>query len=316
MMLPDLVYSIFVMICLGAALGVLLKPDVALRPIGGIIGVQLYGAFPIINPNEMGYIAAVVATLALVKFGDALAMSYRWLHLAILCLALTILVLSQARTSVVALSVALVVLAFLSSRKGLVIAVGFAALIGLAGEAWLGDSPSGAIEFSRDYMRRGLDDEQVRSFTGRTELWSAGWAMVMESPLIGHGFEAGTRVGGEAYGVAVGSHMHNSHLQVLANTGFIGYSLWGLMIAAVSYLMVKAVDKPQYPVSANVDRMRIGLLCVLIISLIRTFTGSVLVTHSYSMMLLASIMVSLAPVDARRWRSGQAGRPRFPGILR
>lgn len=291
--LADLVYWLFALICIGAAAGALMLPQEALKPISGVIGVQLYGMLPYVNPNELGFVCAVVAVLSIVKWGATTEWRRQWLHLSMASLSLVGLFLCQARTSIIAWCVAMAFVASTIKQQRIPLALVLLTLIGFGAKFWLSGTESSAVQLSEAYLQRGLSEEQLRSFTGRTELWKSGWDMVMDSPFIGTGFEAGARLGGERYGVAVGSHLHNSHIQVLANTGFLGYLLWLGMIAAVAVLMIKRTFSLRFPVQHPDDRMHIGMVAAFGVALIRTFTGSVLLSHSFSMLMLIAIMVYL-----------------------
>lgn len=52
------------------------------------------------------------------------------------------------------------------------------------------------------------------TFTGRTVVWSEGWRLFKESPVLGYGFHADR--------VLLGTHMHNVFMHGLVQTGIIG----------------------------------------------------------------------------------------------
>jgi len=52
------------------------------------------------------------------------------------------------------------------------------------------------------------------TLNGRTEIWKAGWKFVEESPWLGYGFQADRLV--------LGTHMHNSVMHAMIQTGIIG----------------------------------------------------------------------------------------------
>ena len=70
---------------------------------------------------------------------------------------------------------------------------------------------------------------QLRSLTGRAEVWAAGWKLFIESPLLGYGFHADRLI--------LRTHMHNAFMHALVQTGLIGTILfigalvfgWGLL---------------------------------------------------------------------------------------
>lgn len=80
-----------------------------------------------------------------------------------------------------------------------------------------------AMDAAGLYLTRGESGEQLRTLSGRTELWQAVWASFLESPVLGHGFHVASAdgeldvFGGPSYRTA-----HNALLHVLVSTGLIG----------------------------------------------------------------------------------------------
>ena len=50
--------------------------------------------------------------------------------------------------------------------------------------------------------------------SGRTEIWSLAWTLIIKSPWLGYGFQGDRLV--------LGAHVHNAVMQALIQTGFIG----------------------------------------------------------------------------------------------
>ena len=155
---------------------------------------------------------------------------------------------------------------------------------------------SGIEDILTSYMSRGLSDEQLTTMSGRTELWAIGWKMFLDSPFFGHGFETGVSHKGVLYGLKQGLHMHNAHMQVLVNTGIFGYLLWFSMLYITSWKLFskrKFIRANSQPHRDN-THFHYETLAVLGIMLLRTMTGSVLVFHQYSFIIIMGIMVYLA----------------------
>jgi O-antigen ligase len=95
-----------------------------------------------------------------------------------------------------------------------------------------------ALEISREflnvssqYVERGKP-EDLRKFTGRTDMWNAMWKSYLESPLIGHGYFVTSRTGEIDVWYEKGNWTaHNIWLQALVTTGLVGalLFLWGLV---------------------------------------------------------------------------------------
>ena len=69
-------------------------------------------------------------------------------------------------------------------------------------------------------------------FTGRTEVWAEGVRLWSDSPLLGRGFQADR--------LLIGSHMHNTFLHALIQTGLIGGLPFFLALLLGWYLLYKA----------------------------------------------------------------------------
>jgi O-antigen ligase len=306
------IYAVFTFVCIGAALGVVLYPDTALKPIGGMIGVQLYGTIPYTNADELGFISAIVAVLAYAGACRPGSLLARLTAVSIGVLSLTILVFCQARTSIIGFAVAFLIVAWLTKGQRLVlggallICAGYVAYTLIDGQALLVD------EVVAEYLGRGLSEEQIRSLTGRTDLWKSGFAMFLDSPIIGHGFEAGARTGGESYGIQAGMHMHSSHVQILVNTGILGYLPWLAMVTQIGLRLTRGLFAVRLPAADLDDRVLVALSAAYVVCLVRTITGSVLLSHSYSMMLLVSIMVFLGGRAMNR--AAQPVKPTVTGL--
>lgn len=86
-----------------------------------------------------------------------------------------------------------------------------------------------------DLRMQALDPE--RSFMGRQFLIQAGFQMWTESPLWGHG--------NEAFRVSFGKYSHNNYIELLANYGLIGFTLFYLpMLIAFFGALRRAVTAP------------------------------------------------------------------------
>ena len=77
--------------------------------------------------------------------------------------------------------------------------------------------------------------KRIDTLSGRIELWEKGWAASQDSLVYGHGWaESRLLDGGDAElalergGVVFGSNLHNAHLQLLVDLGFLGVAFfWG-----------------------------------------------------------------------------------------
>ncbi|OVE75605.1 hypothetical protein BVX97_04260 [bacterium E08(2017)] len=64
-------------------------------------------------------------------------------------------------------------------------------------------------------LKRGQDQEQFESMSGRTKAYKKAWKVIAENPFIGQGNWADR--------LTIKEHVHNSYLQALMNGGIIGF---------------------------------------------------------------------------------------------
>lgn len=69
------------------------------------------------------------------------------------------------------------------------------------------------------------------TFTGRTQVWAKGWNLFKGSPFVGHGFHADR--------LLLGTHMHNSLMHALVQTGVFGTIPFVAAIFYAWYLLIK-----------------------------------------------------------------------------
>ena len=294
----DLTYALSIFFLFCVVLGGILFPEKAVRQVGGVLGYNLNGVIPVLNANDVGFFAAVGAALGLRRMWEPVPLRQRLLWMSLAAMGFAVLFFAQARTSIVALAIVIVVYAIAIKRMR-PMAVALVGALAMLGSYYLLTSQSaGFEEVTADYLKRGQSDEMVATMSGREGLWGMGFRMFADSPLLGHGFEAGVKYGGAPYGIAEGLHMHNAHMQVLVNSGILGYGAWITFIAATSLALMRRVTG-NFPARDPDARYQIEMFGVLMLILLRTFTGSVLVFHHCSLLLLLAMLVYLKALRPR-----------------
>ncbi len=200
----------------------LLWPERALTANDGGRILRLNGLFA--SPNNLGRAAALGLLLAVLLW-PRLPRGRAWgLVGAALLLCLPALWMSGSRGALAALVLALLV-AWLGRRPVWALVVGLGVVTALL--LW-----ALAPEL-RDALLAGLSRSgrasEASSLTGRTQIWQAVWELVLQAPLLGHGFASTAEVLPAHWAGAFGwttTSAHNLWLQVWVMTGALGLLLW------------------------------------------------------------------------------------------
>jgi O-antigen ligase len=188
------------------------------------------GAVGLMHPTSAGATASL-GLVALVAI--ALIWKWPWSRAALLPAVLVhaaVLLIALSRTGL-GLAVLLLALVVLWRGNRLVVASGTLALSMAAVAYPLVDpelaTASDLFGSVAQYMRRGESAETMRTLTGRTELWQAVWASVLESPVVGYGYHMASSDGVlDVWGRPAVRTAHNLALHILVSTGLVGFGLF------------------------------------------------------------------------------------------
>lgn len=215
------------MICLILLIGSLIAPDVFYRSMRGGSETRLGGY--LMNPNELGMLASMGASLALLELlkSKKKAQLFFWFSISLLTLFLT-----TSRSSVIGFLI--IAMLILKNRASLKIKIVAFVLAGVA------------IPFILQYVifKAGNIDE-VFSMTGRIPFWTALLQEgIVKEPFLGFGFQrisyTNRFISLTAYS---GNMTHNTFLQVLMNLGFIGFLLVILQMTILFRGVIKSKNK-------------------------------------------------------------------------
>lgn len=285
---PDYLFNVsvfwLIVLMIFVIAGALILPDVAMSPNRGALGFNIRGVIPDVHPNELGLMSALVLIISLCKaFGGQLRMF--WFSMA--AGAGTVLFVSQARTSLAACAIAIMIAGFLVPRMRWLAYAALAGSIAVGFYYVLSGSSIGIEEEVVEYARRGASDEQLESMSGRTGLWAIGWEMFKDAPILGHGFQAGVRYKGIQYGLPLGTNMHSSHMQVLVDVGFLGYVAWLVFVlgaAARTFFVFR-----RQPKSGAEYVTLVAVTLVVFIILFRSVLGHVLVSLQTNLLIFFAV---------------------------
>lgn len=203
-------------------------PHIAQAPMEG--GTILRLARPFGTPNQLGSAAAI--TLLLV-FLAANRGQIGWRSPILLLsapAAIACLVLSQSRTSLLALVIALLAV-FLVKRPRRALFFGAFVLLVLMSSIFLG---IGVADIAGLISRTGYVSE-VTTLTGRTSIWSFYLQEIAKEPLLGYGYASSKHLMPLLYRTYWGwttTHAHNMWIQVAFTTGIVGLALLTLALVA------------------------------------------------------------------------------------
>ncbi|OQM74264.1 O-antigen ligase family protein [Manganibacter manganicus] len=228
------------------------------------------GAFA--SKNQLGLFASLGIYFA---FAGLLILRERGLAriLMLACATMSVIALAKANsaTSVLAVAVTLAVLVCLRlamlfaplARKGGLIA---SALLGLV--VIMAALNMGAFDFVLGIF--GKDS----TLTGRTYLWSQGWAATAQAPVFGVGYQAywvqgfseAERLWKEFYiGSRSGFHFHNTYIEVLVELGAAGFLLIAMLMIRVPFGLLRRL------ISARGDPAAFVMFGIAFMFLVRSF---------------------------------------------
>lgn len=289
----DFILGLVVLAIGGALLGALIWPADAFQPNPGVFGIMLYGLLPIMHPNELGMWAGIVLVVSMARWYVATDARQKWSWLFIGGASAMVVLLAQSRTSVAAilLSVALAIPYLSKTRAHAVVGGIVLFMIAAGGLGILVVFMGPDVVFSPviNYLERGQGEGGLATMHGRMGAWmNIGWPMFVESPLIGHGFDAGVRF---ETGLGIG-HLHNSYFQILANSGLLGIVPWIAALIIGGLGLARQAWRQRF--SSPSERVQALVPVLILLGLLaRSWTGSVMVSHAWSTMMFLALMVDL-----------------------
>jgi O-antigen ligase len=179
------------------------------------------GAF--ISPNRLGAVAGIMVIVGALQ--TLISNRWRWLWAALTALAAVALLASFSRGALLGLAIAVGVLFAIRSRR--VAAAYFVAVVIIAIVAvplYVGARVAGS---------GGTLEILLENDRGRIDAWLAGFRMILEEPIFGHGFHS-FRVLGERYGATDGLlTAHNEFIGLWAENGVVAIAAYVAIIAGV-----------------------------------------------------------------------------------
>jgi hypothetical protein len=183
----------------------------------------------IMNPNELGMLAAIGAAMAYMRIGAARVKSWPILQLVI---AILIMVFTSSRSTSIGFLLIMGILILKSNNKGLKIAMFSGVLL--------------AVPLLLRYVifKDSGGVEEVMSMTGRLPFWTALLNEgIVREPFLGYGFMRINYIDTfQGLNTYPGRMTHNTFMQVLMNLGLIGFfiALWQLVSTVATFFMERS----------------------------------------------------------------------------
>ena len=215
--------------------GALIWPDAAIKRNVGLLGIQLGGVMPAVSANSVGEFGAVLGIVAATRliFGSRGKAFYT----VVFVVSLATLILSQSRSPLTGFLVG-ILLVLLATRH-----VGILGLIGLGVVAALSLSRVGNLFWQ--FFLRGQTTTRFYSLTGRVNWWRFGIKQLAGRYFTGYGAYCARFAVLAALGVAEGSSIHSTWVEVLLGVGVVGVALLFATIAGVWGTLFRFLTRPE-----------------------------------------------------------------------
>lgn len=280
-LLFNTVYIYFALISFLAMIGGVLHPHATRMVSTGVFGFMLKG-WPALNPNSLSYVGAVVLVVSLHRIFAERHFRRRLLYVGVGSTGAIALVLSQGRTSLASAFIAILFMAYFikAMRPFRYVILGSSALLVLL--FIVTGSVGGWIDGIGEYLRRGVDDQQLETLSGRTEAWAESWNLFLSSPMLGYGF------------YATGKTLlapHNAYFAVLLNGGLLGFLPWLLGVLGGFWAIFTRFLRRSWREYSTQNSYFMEMVAVMIVQFFRTVTSQDITIHSYSMLIFLSVLI-------------------------
>ena len=271
---------------LSAILGAVISPELAFIYRPGMMFSMLSGWLIPANPNGLAMWAGVLALISFNSFLTTDSIKNKLFCCCFFSVNLIVLIVAQSRTCFAGFWVGLMLL-LVSYRKGVVyLAIVF--MVGLPIIAGYGlVKIQGNLE---TYIKRGQSEQEFEGGSGRLNAWQYSWGRFKESPLLGYGFAAGVRFGAVSSKLT-GNHLHSSYLEVLLNSGIVGFLPWiTCLMLTTKDIFRNLIFRPRW-FTPELKSIHVGIAALWVFLLIRSIAGTLFVLFDPSFILYLAIII-------------------------
>lgn len=229
----DFGWFLLVLLILSVYAGIPIWPEYAFmrgyRDEMGLVGFSVQGALPGQSANGVGQIAAILGVVALVRTMLRPRTGLFWVP--VFAVSLVTMVLTQSRSPVLAFAVA-VAAVLIANRRFLALAALGAPLFVVVVSRY--------AHLAYEFMRRGQNDKDLFSLTGRVEYWQSSIEALRESPVGGFGANVGGRyILKDVLGETDVSTVHSMWVELLVDTGAVGLVIFVAALGATWWWMLR-----------------------------------------------------------------------------
>ena len=127
-------------------------------------------------------------------------------------LSVLLVYLMQSRGAILGLVFAVGFVMIFLGRRTRMIGATLIVVIGLL--TYMESIPEKRVELEKERFYRGTSEERFYTLTGRTLVWKHAWQKILKAPILGYGPQSDRYV--------LKTHIHNTYLYALMQSGFIG----------------------------------------------------------------------------------------------
>ena len=282
-----LVYIMFAL-CLMSIVGGVVAPEHAWRE-WGLLGLgerSMAGVAPMINPNMLGQLGAIVFLIGIVGWFN-LKKTFRMGILLVIFTGLLTLILAYSRTSIISTIAILIILLVLMRKASLLtLASPFLAIIGMF-----------FADFFFGYLLRGQSTEQFISMSGRIGMWESAIESWKENPWFGGGFFVGHK-----YVQIDSGHFlattDNTYIETLVNLGLFGFliiSLFAFFLLVVSFKKALSMGAAAKEVAFCTQ----AAFVIIFVTVIRSMTASSFQVLHYSLFFIVIALITIIAIKKK-----------------
>ncbi len=224
----DWTIFLYSLLMLSVWIGVVWKPNMAIRHGVGLLNIQIKGYFPKMETNGVGHVSALVGLVSFVRL-----MLYnvdRKFYFVVFLVSTVTLIFSQSRSPLTGFLLGIVLILFISKKiKGFVFLI-LILVITIISNFW---------DIFIEFFMRGQTKELFMSLSGRIAGWKAAFSLFKENPILGYGaYAAGRFFVGLKFKLACSSLL-SDWIETLIGTGLLGFTFLFISFLVVWLTLLK-----------------------------------------------------------------------------